>query len=274
MTALTSIAFYLGVIFYSAAATLFFLELARRDGAPTRSAWGPRLLAVGAVLHGAHVISASLLTRVCPVESLHFALSLSALVAVVAYLALHRRSRLYAMGAFVAPLGLTFLVGAQFVGRSVRDVLPFSRGLLMMHIASNVFGVGLFLLAGAAGAFYLVLERRLRKKKQLDSTSRLPPLDALDRSSHRLLLAGFPLLTFGVVTGALFTEQLGQLGTAELLRSLLGYATWILLASVLVLRRVGGFGGRRAAYGTLAGVLCVLLVLLIYAVHPMGGRPS
>ena len=30
---------------------------------------------------------------------------------------------------------------------------------------------------------------------------------------------------------------------------------------------LGGFGGRRAAYGTLAGVLCVLLVLLVYAVH-------
>ncbi len=273
MTALTSIAFYLGVIAYSAAATLFFLELARRDSVQGRAAWGPRLLGVGALLHATHVVVASLLTRVCPVESLHFALSLSALVAVVAYLALHRRARLYAMGAFVAPLALTFLVGAQFVGRDASEAVPFSRALLALHIAANVLGVGLFLLAGAAGGFYLIQDRRLRKKL-LNATSRLPPLDALDRASHRLLLVGFPLLTFGVVTGALFTERLGQFGTAELLRSLLGYATWILLAAVLVLRRLGGFGGRRAAYGTLAGVLCVLLVLLIYAVHPMGGPPS
>ncbi len=274
MTILTGIAFYLGVIAYSAAATLYFLELARREPAPLRAQWAPRVLGAGALLHATHIVVASLVTRVCPVESLHFALSLSALVAVGVYLLVNRRSKLYAMGAVVAPLALTFLVGAQFVGRDPSSVLPFSRTLLVMHIAANVLGVGLFLLSGAAGAFYLVQDRRLRRKKLLGAGSRLPPLDSLDRSSHRLLLAGFPLLTFGVVTGAVFTQKLGELGGAELARSLLGYATWVLLASVLVLRRLGGFGGRRAAYGTLAGVACVLLVLLIYVVHPMGGAPS
>jgi ABC-type uncharacterized transport system permease subunit len=274
MSPLTSIAFYLGVIAYSAATTLFFLELLRAEATPSRAAWATRLLAFGALVHGTHVVAASLLTRVCPVESLHFALSLSALVAVVAYLALHRRSRLYATGAFIAPLGLTFLVAAQFVGQNAAADQPLSRVLLALHIAANVLGVGLFLLAGAAGIFYLVQERRLRRKKLLATGGRLPPLEALDRSAHRLLLAGFPLLTFGVVTGAVFTQKLGEFGGFELARSLLGYATWLLVASVLLLRRVGGFGGRRAAWGTLAGVVCVLLVLLVYAVHPGGGPPS
>ena len=51
---------------------------------------------------------------------------------------------------------------------------------------------------------------------------------------------------------------------APLVRSLLGYATWLLLAAVLVLRRAAGVRGRRAAYGTLAGVFCLLLVLVVY----------
>jgi len=274
MTALTSIAFYLGVIAYSAATTLYFLELLRGDATTSRAAWATRLLTFAALLHAAHVVSASLLTRVCPVESLHFALSLSALVAVVVYLFLHRRSRLYAVGAFVAPLGLTFLVAAQFVSDAASLDRPTSRVLLSLHIAANVLGVGLFLLAGAAGIFYLVQEKRLRRKKMIGAGGRLPPLEALDRSAHRLLLAGFPLLTFGVVTGAVFTQKLGELGGFELARSLLGYATWLLVAGVLVLRRLSGFGGRRAAYGTLAGVLCLLLVLVVYAVQPTGGPPS
>ncbi|HVJ20236.1 MAG TPA: cytochrome c biogenesis protein CcsA [Polyangiaceae bacterium] len=274
MTALTSIAFYLGVIAYSAATTLFFLELMRSDATASRAVWATRLLAFAALLHGTHVVSASLLTRVCPVESLHFALSLSALVAVVVYLVFQGRSRLYAMGAFVAPLGLTFLVAAQFVGQSASLELPFSRALLALHIAANVLGVGLFLLAGAAGIFYLVQDRRLRQKKILGTGGRLPPLETLDRSAHRLLLAGFPLLTFGVVTGAVFTQKLGEFEGLALARSLLGYATWLLVAGVLVMRRLGSFGGRRAAYGTLAGVLCLLLVLFVYAVQPAGGPPS
>ena len=115
-------------------------------------------------------------------------------------------------------------------------------------------------------------ERRLRTKKRVANLgSRLPPLDALDLTSHRLLLAGFPLLTFGVVTGAVFSHQLTSASNAEFLRSLLGYATWLLLASVLVLRKTAGFRGRKAAYGTVAGVVCMLLVMLLYAVRSNSG---
>ena len=115
MQDLATIAFYLGVIAYSVAATLFFLDLARRDGFALGQQWAPRALGIGAALHAAHVVTASLLSRVCPVESLHFALSLSALIIAGVYLALRRRLRLHAVGAFVAPIALTFLVGAQFV---------------------------------------------------------------------------------------------------------------------------------------------------------------
>ena len=268
MVEIATIAFYLGVIAYSVAATLFFLDLARRDPGNARAQWAPRMLAIGAALHAMHVVTASLLTRLCPIDSLHFALSFTALIAVGAYLALRRRLRLSALGAFVTPAALTFLVGAQFVGQSSEAVHGVSRTLLMFHIAANVGGVGLFLIAGAAGSVYLVQERRLRTKKRAALIgSRLPPLDALDTTTHRLLLAGFPLLTFGVVTGAVFSHQLSSTGSAEFLRSLLGYATWLLLGAVLVLRKTAGFRGRKAAYGTVAGVLCMLIVMLLYAVR-------
>ena len=272
MDQLATIAFCLGVIAYSVAATLFFLDLARRDQENRRTLWAPRLLAVGAALHTMHVVTASILSHVCPIDSLHFALSFTALIAVGAYLILRERLRLYALGAFIAPIALTFLVGAQFVNQANDAVRGISRTLLMFHIAANVGGVGFFLIAGAAGSVYLVQERRLRTKKRvLSFGSRLPPLDALDLTSHRLLLAGFPLLTFGVVTGAVFSHQLSSVGSAEFLRSLLGYATWLLLGAVLVLRRTAGFRGRKAAYGTIAGVVCMLLVMLLYAVRLNGG---
>jgi ABC-type uncharacterized transport system permease subunit len=172
------------------------------------------------------------------------------------------------VGAIVGPLALTFLIGAQFVSVPPAEAeLP--RGLLMLHIAANLLGLGVFLVAGGSSALYVWVERRLRNKKPALSSSatRLPPLDALDRAAHRLLLIGFPLLTFGVVTGALFTQRVVEMGSAALLRTALGYATWGLLAAVLLLRQIIGLRGRRAAYGTLAGVACVLLVMLVYAVR-------
>lgn len=268
MSELAPIAFYLGVVAYSAASTVFFLELLRVDTQKAPGAFGPRLLALGAAIHALHVVSASLLSRVCPVESLHFGLSLSALGAVLAYLILRRRFRLHAVGAIVGPLALTFLIGAQFVS-APRVEADVSRSLLAFHIASNLLGLGVFLVAGGSSALYVLLEHRLRQKKPAltAGSSRLPPLEALDRAAHRLLLVGFPLLTFGVVTGAVFTQQVSEAGSAAILRTILGYATWGLLAAVLLLRQLIGLRGRRAAYGTLAGVACVLLVLLVYAVR-------
>ncbi len=272
MEHLATVAFTLGVIAYSVAATLFFLELVRSEGLNLSKRWAARLLALGAAFHLTHLVAASLLTRVCPVESINFALSLAALIATTVFLFLRKRSSLHVMGAFVAPLALTFLVSAQFVAAETHAQVP--RAMLAFHITANVLGVGLYLLAGAASIFYLVQERRLKQKRIHITTKRLPPLDTLDATEHRLLLAGFPLLTFGVVTGAMFISQIGPLTSMASVRVVLGYATWCLVAGVLTLRALAGWRGRRAAWGTLAGVLCVLIMILMYVISPGAEQAS
>ncbi len=269
MSAIATIAFTLGVVAYSASSTLFFVDLARREGAPQAAKWAPWVLAAGAGLHAAHVITASATLNRWPFDSLHFALSLSALIAVSVYLALRQRARIHAIGAFVSPLALTFLVGAQFVSVSAPPTTIPST-LLTLHVAANLLGIGFFMLAGGVSVFYLVQERRLKQKRVI-GTGKLPPLDSLDTTEHRLLLAGFPLLTLGIATGAIWARQLEAGGGVEVARALLAYATWLLVAAVLTLRAVAGWRGRRAAYGTIAGVVCVMLVILVYVVRPHGG---
>jgi len=261
MAELATVTFYLALVAYSAAATLFFVHLARKDQALSIR-WAPQLLLVGVVLHLGQVLVSSLVTHTCPVESLQFGLSLSAVLVAAGYLVLRRRLNIDALGVAVAPLALMLMVGTQFVGNSSENNLP--RTLLALHITSNVMGFALFLLAGFAGAFYVVLERRLKDKRVLAVHAKLPALDALDRAEHRLLLAGFPLLTFGAVTGAMFMQDIAHMSSAAWVRAVLAYATWVLVALVLILRRVAGWRGRRSAYGTLASVACVVAVVLIY----------
>lgn len=264
MTELATACLFVGLVAYSIAATLFFVDLARRDTAPFARSWAPRLLGAGAVAHALQVCLASLVTGTCPVESLAFALSLSALLIVVAYLLLRRRWRVDALGVAAVPIALTLLVGAQFVGQGTRATQENS-SLLILHVTSNLFGLGLFLLAGAAGAFYLLQERRLKSKLM---PSRLPALDALDRAEHGFLLAGFPLQTLGAISGGAF---IAEGSTTEPMQIVLAYATWALIAAVLLLRSLAGWHGRRTAYGTVAGAACVLVVLVIYVVRSRSG---
>jgi ABC-type uncharacterized transport system permease subunit len=75
----------------------------------------------------------------------------------------------------------------------------------------------------------------------------------------------------GIITGTFWARQL-EMGTPdEVMRIVLGYATWLLIAGVLLLRAAAGWRGRRAAYGTLAGFACATAVLIIYLVRPAVG---
>lgn len=270
MHALVTVAFILGVVTYSVAATLHFVNLLRQGSASSAALWAPRIQVLAGILHSAHLILASFVTGTCPVASLPFALSLSGATMALSHGLFGRRFAVIALGVAVAPLSLTFLVAAQFVGSGVSDA-PLSPALLAVHITANLLGIALLLLAGAASAFYLFEERRLKSKKGRMVLGRLPPLDALDSAEHRLLLAGFPLLTLGVVTGTMFLRLVTEVSVGSVLRDALSYLSWVVVAAVLVLRSVAGWRGRRTAYGTLFGSLCVLAIICAYIVRAGGG---
>ncbi len=267
---------------YLGASILFILFLMGRQhasdpGAPENEVrpLAPRLMALAAVLHGVHIVVFSLALHICPVEGIHFPLSVVAMLMGLAYIAMRRRYRIDAVGAFVAPLALATLLASRFVGGGA--LAPSTRmksAVLPFHVTMNLLGVALFSLASASAILYLVQERRLKQKRLHGVFQRLPPLDALDRAEHRFLLAGFPLLTLGILSGTLWAVRLDADTVADLVRAGFGYGTWILFAGVLLLRAALGWRGRRAAYGTLAGFGFAMVVLLLYLLRGNTGTVS
>jgi ABC-type uncharacterized transport system permease subunit len=81
-------------------------------------------------------------------------------------------------------------------------------------------------------------------------------------------MAGFPLLTLGIATGTFWARNLEAGTPDEIMRIVLGYTTWLLIATVLLMRAAAGWHGRRAAYGTLLGFAGVAAMLIIYLVRP------
>jgi len=258
------------VVLYGIASTLYYLEVARGRGREgDERPLAPWLLAGAGALHTVYVVIASFVARVCPVHSVHFMLSMASLISTAVYLVARRRFRIHALGLVVAPLGLVVTLGTFFLGTAAPDEqLPAS--FIGLHVFANLVGDALFLLASGAAVMYLVQERRLKDKKALllKKSSGLPPLESLDKAIHRFLIAGFPLLTLGVLTGTVWAGKLEAGSIDEILRAIFGYATWLLIAGVLLLRVIAGWRGRRAAYGTVAGFVCAFAVLLVYVLRP------
>jgi len=228
------------------------------------------VLEAGALVQLSYLVLYAVLDRTCPVFSLHTALGIVSLVAVVTYAVLGRRRRLEALGAFVAASALVFFLAA----RATADTSPppDNRWLIAIHITSNLLGGGILLVAGCASAFYLWNERRLRTRRKLGQGAKLPPLESLDAVVHRLLWVGLPLLTLGLLTGRLVIRHAAVITLGEKLRAGLSGASWLLLALVLALRLLAGWRGRRPAYATLAGALGILLVIVLYVVRALIGE--
>jgi ABC-type uncharacterized transport system permease subunit len=306
----SGVTFTLALLFYGAASAIFFLDVARsrarvptlpevqasgtfsrpslldastgRLGAPSASTrqsvpparspsrHAPLLLGLGALGHAGYVTLASFVAHVCPIHSVHFMLSVASLLAIAVYLVARLRFPIDAIGMLIGPLGLAFLLGTFFLGKPgpVTRLSPF---FIAAHVMANLLGIALFLLAGAAAALYLVQEKRLKRKRSADRLGNLPPLDTLDRAVHRFLIAGFPLLTLGIVTGTFWAQKIEMGSPEEIMRIVFSYATWLLIALVLLLRAAAGWRGRRAAYGTIAGLACAAAVLIVYLVRPSSG---
>ncbi len=263
MTELVTALFAFTVLAYLVASIVFAAKIAGRPIAAGTERLGFGALALGGVAHLVHVLMWSLVLRVCPVEGIYFPLSLGANLMVGAFFLLRRRYNLDAVGSVIAPLALATLLASRFAVQSTAPSDSLRSALLPFHITANLLGVALFALASASALLFLLQENRLKSKK-LGGRSRLPPLDALDRAEHRLLIAGFPLLTVGVVTGTLFINRMDGESTADLARTAFGYGTWLLIALVLFLRQAAGWRGRRAALGTLLSFGFLMAVLGFY----------
>lgn len=270
--ALVTLLLTVTVVAYATACGLFVAYLGN-DRYARAATIAPRILLVATVLHATHIVASSLVFHVCPVEGIHFALSVASMLACAIYLALRRRYRIDVVGAFVAPLALTFLLASMLVTLSAPDP-RLRRAILPIHVGVNLLGDALFMLAFAAAVAYLLQERRIKEKKLAGFFRKLPPLDALDRAEHRFLLAGFPLLTAGIVTGVYWARDVEAGGAADVARAVFGYTTWLLFAGVLLLRSAAGWRGRRAAYGTIAGFSFAVLVLIVYLLRSTMAVPA
>ncbi len=272
---LTLVLFALTATAYFVACVLFVAYLSGRVKSAGSLKWAARLVGAGALMHTAHIIVTSLVLHICPIRGMHFAMSVVSVLACVVYLVIRLRYPIDVLGAFFAPVALTFLLASQVIGTT--DASGPAEGMksaiLPIHVTVNLLGEALFLLAFAAAVAYLVQENQLRHKKLGGIMQRLPPLDALDRAEHRFLLAGFPLLTIGILTGTLWARRVEAGSAVDVWRAAFGYATWVLFAVVLLLRAGAGWRGRRAAYGTIAGFGFAVVVLVIYLVRSLSAPP-
>jgi len=91
---------------------------------------------------------------------------------------------------------------------------------------------------------------------------RLPSLDVLDEVSYRGIAFGFPLLTIGIITGAIWADQAWGTWWSWDPKETWSLITWLFYGGYLHTRLTMGWRGRHSAIIAVIGLIMVLITYL------------
>jgi cytochrome c-type biogenesis protein CcsB len=160
------------------------------------------------------------------------------------------------LGALVSMLACLLLAYASFgADADIRPLMPaLKSNWLLIHVMTAFLGYAAFAVAFGAAILYLF------KNKRAQATP--PELPMLDRLMHRATMLGFLLLTFGILTGAVWAETAWGKYWSWDPKETWSLITWLIYASLLHARLLKGWQGRRIAWLAILGFLAVIFTYL------------
>jgi cytochrome c-type biogenesis protein CcsB len=221
-----------------------------------------------AVLIGFASHTLALITRYAeaghtPVTNLHESLSFFAWMVIGILLVANLKYKVKVLGALLTPIALILMLFAYALPKEIVPLAPVLRSFWHpFHVIFAFLGNAIFALAFCCGIMYLVQEHQLKSKRIGAITQRLPSLKVLDDLNYQSLTYGFPLLTLGIITGAIWAEYAWGRYWSWDPKETWSLITWLLYAALLHQRLTVGWRGRKAAIMAIVGFLAVLFTFL------------
>ncbi len=253
--------FYGALLLYLTATVAYLLLFSLKRGNLSRVATAATL--GGLILHTLSLLLRLYSTGRPPLSNLSETLSFFAWATVLIYLILEFRVQRKTMGAFVLPIILLASVAASVTPRGTGELTPAIKSTwIWLHVVLVLLGNAAFALTFGVGLMYLLQERQLKTKSRWALSSRLPSLEFLDLLGYRTLIVGFPLLTAGLIAGAIQAQVAwGSFLTWDPTQ-ILSLITWVIYAGLLQARIAAGWRGRKAAILSIIGFCGVLVTFL------------
>jgi ABC-type uncharacterized transport system permease subunit len=255
---------------FLAAAGLGYLVASASYGArvlirePRLALFGRIAAVIGVACHtvaiGVHCATTHHTPFTTPAETL----SASAWAIALAYLALDLFFQQPALGAVVQPIAfLCLFTGAVMhharMAQPVKPLRDIDSGMINLHVIAILFAFGLLVLAFGCSVLYLAQHSMLKKKRSGSLFGKLPPLASIDQLAFGLVAFAFPLLTIGIIAGAIRASGGGfPEGWAVDPKILMSAVTWIVYGVYLALHVLAHWRGPRANYLLIGGLLIAL----------------
>ncbi len=253
--------FKITLIFYLLGTVLYFFYLIGQRRGMANYSMGAT--GAGFLFHSTALIIRFFEAGYIPITNLHEALSFFSWALVLAFFAIEYRYRIQILGSFILPLAFITIISAAALPMEIKTLSPVLQSAwLGIHTTLTLLGGVAFALAFAVGIMYLIQERILKSKKVSPMYYRLPSLEVLDEINYRAISLGFPFLTLGIITGAIWAEYAWGSYWNWDPKQTWSLITWFIYAAILHGRLTVGWRGKRAAYLSILGFFVVIFTFL------------
>ena len=239
------------------------MKYAAGTRAPARVAVA--LTVLGALIHGAGVLTRALGAGRVPWGNMYEFLTTGAFVAAAVFLLVLIRRDLRFLGTFVVGLVIVMLVAASVAyWTPVGHLVPALQSYwLIIHVSIAVLSSALFTLTFAMSALQLVQARRLKTvaaggADRLGFMRLVPSALSLENLSYRINAIAFIGWTFTLMFGAIWAEKAWGRFWGWDTKEVWTFVIWVVYAGYLHARATRGWTGTRAAWLSIVGYLCVV----------------
>lgn len=224
--------------------------------------WSYRLLLAGFICQTLFLGYLYHKTGMAPAMTLKTTLYFFSWCIIGVYLIFQLRFGLRILGSFIAPFAAVLVIISSAIPALDVTVRPVLKSLwLTFHVGTVFIGDGVFAITFMAAIMYLIQERQIKTKNRGSFYSRLPSLETLDSINHYSLIYGFPFLTLGMITGAIYAQHaLGSYWRWDP-KEVWSLITWLSYAILLHERLAVGWRGRRAAF---MSIICFLILIFTF----------
>lgn len=249
------------LIVYVAATVVYLSYLIKpRDVLGRTGQW---LVIAGFLVHVAFTVNRFFAAGYTPITNLHESLSFFSLAIVATFIFFERRYKAAILGSFIVPLALLILLLSAGFSSGIVPLNPALKSKwLAVHTSMAFLGYAAFAVSFAVSIMYLIQSHFVKKRRLGSMFQKLPPLDILDEISYRCLTFGFPLLTFAIISGAIWAETAWGTYWSWDPKETWSLITWLVYAALLHGRLTTGWRGRKAAMLSIAGFVIVLFTFL------------
>jgi cytochrome c-type biogenesis protein CcsB len=221
------------------------------------------LISTGFIVHVAFTVDRYIEAGYTPITNMHESLSFFSLAIIGVFIAFERKYKICILGSFVTPLALILLLGSTLRSSAIGPLNPALKSKwLFLHTTMAFFGYAIFAVAFGAAIMYLIQEHFVKKRRLGAMFQKLPSLETLDDINYRCLTFGFPLLTFAIITGAIWAETAWGTYWSWDPKETWSLITWFVYAALLHGRLTTGWRGKKAAIFAIIGFFVLLFTFL------------